>query len=128
GVKRQQSVLSVDRPKNTLAFGYFQDAQRRIAGSRLVLQRLVTGNNDGARNRGQVSGLSALLVVSHELVDLLANDLALVRLVARRDAPLEEIPAHFRCSRAAPHGLAFRRFAVVEHLEADQLVDIAGRE
>ena len=67
---------------------------------RLELQRLVARDDDGAGNRRQIARLPALLVVRDQLVDLPADDLALVGLLVRRDAALEQIPPHLRLPRA----------------------------
>ena len=67
---------------------------------RLERQLLVARDDDRAGNRRQIARLAALLVVLHELVDLAADDLALIGLFARRDAPLEQIPVDFRGRRA----------------------------
>ena len=100
GVQREQAMLAVDRAQDAFALGHFQDAERRIAGDRLELERLVARDDDGAGDRRQVARLTALLVVADELVDLLADDLALIGLLARRDAALEQIPADLRLARA----------------------------
>ena len=98
---------------------------------RLELQRFVAGDDDGAGNRRQVARLPALLVVLDELVDLLADDLALIGLLVGADAPLEQVPVHLaraarRLLAAAAHRLGL--LAVAEHLEPDQLVDVAGAQ
>ena len=69
-------------------------------GHRLEPQALVARDDDGAGDRRQIARLPALLVVLHELVDLAADDLPLVRLLVRADAPLEQVPVDLR--RAAP--------------------------
>ena len=104
-VQREQPMLAVDRAQNAFALGHLQNAERRLAGDRLELQRLVARDDDGAGNRRQIARLPALLVVGDELVDLLADDLALIGLLARRDAALEQIPADLRLAsrcRARP--------------------------
>ena len=131
-VQREQPVLAVDRAQDAFALRHLEDAHPRIVGRRLERELLVAGDDDGARNRRQVARLAALLVVLHELVDLLADDLALIRLLARRDAALEQVPVHLR--RLAFARLRFAaadaalRLAVIEHFEPDELVDIAGGE
>src|SRR5205823_774222 len=73
-----------------------------------------------------------LLVVLHELVDLAADDLPLIGLLARRNAALEQVPVHLRrrgavlLLPAADRRLA--AVAVAEDLEPDQFVDVAGRQ
>src|SRR5439155_16504875 len=99
-VQRAQPVLSVDGPQNSLALRHLQDPDTPVIARRLKRQLLVARDDDGAGNRRQIPRLAALLVVLHELVDLAADDLALVRLLAGRDATLEEIPVHFRWHRA----------------------------
>ena len=101
GVQREQPVLAVDRAQDPFALRHLQDADARVALGRLERQLLVAGDDHRAGNRRQVARLAALLVVLHELVDLLADDLALVGLLARRDAPLEKVPVHFRRRRHA---------------------------
>ena len=108
--------------------GHLQPADRGARLDRLERQLLVARDDDGAGNRRQVAGLTALLVVLHEFVDLSPDDLALVGLLARRDAPLEQVPVHLRrrLLLAAPNGLP--GLAVVQHLEANQLVDVSGSQ
>ena len=133
GVQREQSVLPVDRAQDALALRHLQDADARIAVRGRERQLLVARDDDGARNRRQIARLAALLVVLHELVDFLADDLALIRLVARRDAPLEKIPVHLgrrrqtRLLLPAAHR-RLRVLAVVQDFEANELVDVAGRQ
>ena len=100
----------------------------RSAG--LERQLLVARDDDGAGNRRQIARLAALLVVLHQLVDLPADDLALIRLLARRDAPLEQVPVHLRRRRARrpPRTPAGGPVAVAEDLEPDELVDVTGGE
>ena len=128
GVQREQAMLAVDRAQDAFALGHFQHADARVVVGRLERQLLVARDDDRARNRRQVARLAALLVVLHELVDLPADDLALVRLLARRDAALEQVPVDFR-GRAAALPAADRRLgllAVAQHFEPHQLVDITG--
>ena len=104
---------------------------RESPSAGLERQLLVARDDHRAGNRRQVARLAALLVVLHELVDFLADDLALVGLVARRDAPLEKIPVHLRRLRqprlllAAAHW-RLRVLAVAQDLEPHQLVDVTG--
>src|SRR5688572_11509601 len=92
----EQPVLAVDGAEDTLALGYLERAQRPLLVDRFKTKRLVARDDHGPRNRGQVAGRPTLLVVGDELVDFPADDLALVGLLARCDAPLEQIPAHLR--------------------------------
>ena len=88
-MESQQAMLAVNGAKDTFAFRHFQGADRRPGFGRLELQRLVTGDDDGARNGRQVPGLTALLVVLDQLVNLLADDLPLVRLLIGGDPAFE---------------------------------------
>src|SRR5262245_35062213 len=132
GVQRQQPVLAVDGAQDAFALRHLQDADAVVAG-RLEGQLLVARDDDGAGNRRQIARLTALLVVLHQLVDLLPDDLALVGLVARRNAALEEVPVHLRRLRqtgflsATPH-VRLSTLAVAEKLEPDELIYVAGRE
>ena len=86
--------------------GTFSRPSRLPGFDRLERQLLVGGDDDGAGNRRQIARLPALLVVLDELFDLAADDVALIRLLARRDAPLEQVPADLRLRclfLAAPH-------------------------
>ena len=125
-VQREQPVLPVDRAQDALALGHLQDAERRLAGDGLELQRLVARDDDGAGNRRQVARLAALLVVLDELVDLLADDLALIRLLIGGDAAFEQVPADLRLVRTAAHARRRALLPVVQHLEADEFVDVLG--
>jgi hypothetical protein len=127
GVQREQPVLSVDRPENALALGNLQGAERRTFGHRVELQGFVAGNDDRARNRRQIARSAALLVVVDELVDLLADVVALVGLLARRDAALEQVPVHFRLSRTAADARG-TALAVAQDLESDEFVDVFCRK
>ena len=130
GMEREEPVLPVNGPEDPLPLGHFQDADSRLVLYRLKRKLLVTRNDDGTGNRRKVAGLTALLVVLDQLVDFAPDDLTLVRFLARGDPPLEEVPVHFR-GGSAPLTPADRRLgllAVAEHLEPDELVDIAGGE
>src|SRR5262249_19516067 len=79
----------------------------------------------------QVASLPALLVVGNELVDLAADDRALVRLFARRDALLEHVPVDLGRRRRALLAAATHRLCllpVAEHLETHPLVNGVGRK
>src|SRR5262249_34338630 len=84
-----------------------------------------------AGNRRQIAGLTALLVVLHQLVNLSPDDLALVRLLVRGDAALEQIPIDLGDRRAGLNLLLaaahrwLRVFAVAQDLAPHQRVDIA---
>jgi len=69
-----------------------------------------------------------LLVILNEFVDFSPDDLALVGLLARGDATLEEVPVDLggHLLLAPTHRLS--GFAVAEHLEAYELVDVTGTE
>src|SRR5205814_2427581 len=109
-----------------------QNADAPILAGRLEGELLVARDDDGAGNGRQIARLPALLVILHELVDLAADDLALVRLLARRDPPLEEIPVHLRRRGArlllAAADRRLRRVSVAQDLEPNQFVDIARRQ
>src|SRR5690606_6569115 len=69
--------------------------------------------------------LAALFVVLDELVDLPADDLPLVGLLARGDSPLQQVPVDLRAGAAL--AAANRRVPLVpvaEHFETDELVDV----
>ena len=132
GVQGEQAVLAVNRAQDAFALGHLQDADALVAVGRLKRQLLVARDDDGARNRRQVARQAALLVVLHELVDLLPNDLALVSLFARRDAPFEEVPVHLRGrGQSGPLAAAHARlppFAVAQNLEPDELIYVTGSQ
>ena len=110
--------------------GTFRMPDAAVVARRLEVQLLVAADDHGAGNRREIARLAALLVVLHELVDLAADDLALIGLFARRDAALEQVPVHLGRRGSGPRlAAAHRRLgavAVAEHLEADKLVDVAG--
>ena len=110
--------------------GTFRMPTRPSSPDAWNVELLVAADDHRARNRREIARLAALLVVLHQLVDLAADDLALIGLLARRDAALEQIPVHLRRRGAWPRLAAahrrLRAVAVAEHLEADQLVDVAG--
>ena len=128
GVQREQTMLAVDGAQDAFALGHLQHADARFVLGRLERQLLVARDDDRAGNRRQIARLPALLVVLHELVDLPADDLALVGLLARGDAALQQVPVDLG-GRAAALPAADRRLgllAVAQHLEADELVDVTG--
>ena len=129
-VQREQAMLPVDGAEDPFALRDLQHAERRAVFDGIELQRLVTRDDDGAGDRRQIPRLAALLVVRDELVDLLADDRALVGLLARRDAALEQIPVHLRRRGGSSSAAAYRLrlFAVVEDLEPHELVDVVGGE
>src|SRR5262249_45367866 len=130
GMQRQKTVLAVDRAQNPLAFRNLEHAHARIVGGGLKRQLLVAGNDDGARNRRKVASLAALFVILDKLVNLAPDNLPLIRLLARGNPSLEKVPIdlgglRIRFLTSAPYR-RLRCFAVAQHLESDQLVDVAG--
>ena len=119
-------MLSVDGAEDAFALGDFQNAEGRVRRRRLELQRFIARDDHGAGNRRQIARLLALLVVGDELVDLLANDLALVGFFARRDAALKQIPMHLRLILRAAHTGGRPVVPIVQDLEAHELVDVPG--
>ncbi len=127
-VEREQAMLAVDGAQDALTLGDLQDAEARpVVAQRLELQRFLRRDDHRPGDRGQVAGLAALLVVLHQLLDLLADDLALIRLLVGGNAPLQQVPIHLGLTLAASHGL-MALVPVAQHFEADQLADIAGSE
>jgi hypothetical protein len=116
--------------ENPLALGNLECAQARAVLDGREGELLVARDDDGARDGRQVSRLAALLVVLHEFVDLAADDVALVRLLARRNPALQQVPVDLRhgASALAASDRRLVLFAVAQHLETDQLVDVARRE
>ena len=113
-------MLPVDRPQDPFALGHLERAQHRIARHRLELERLVARDDHRAGNRRQVARLAALLVIGDQLVDLLADDLALIGLLAGRDPPLEQVPSDLGLA-GAPADAGRRLLAVAEDLEPDDV-------
>ena len=129
GVQGEQAMLAVDGSQDPLALRHLQLADRGTRLNRLERQLLIARDDDGAGNGGQVAGIAALLVVLDQFVNLSPDDLALVGLLARGDALLEQVPVHLggHFLLGAAHG-RMPGFAVVQHLEANQLVDVAGSQ
>ena len=100
-VQREQAVLTVDGAQNAFALRHLQHADRCAFGRRFEAERLVARDDHRAGNRRQVARLAALLVVLDQLVDLAADDLPLVGLVAGGDAALEQIPVDLGRRRQA---------------------------
>src|SRR5437773_486907 len=102
-----------------------------MAGDRGEREALFRGDDHGARDRGQRRRVLALAVVRGELVDLLADDGALVRGLALADSFLEAVPVHSR-PRAARFGRFRLRLRAVpgisEHFELHESVDVFGGE
>ena len=126
GVQRQQPVLTVDRAQDAFALGHLQPAKHAAGFDWVECQLLVGRDDHGAGNRRQIACLPALLVVLHELVDLLPDDLALIGLVTRRDPPFEQVPIDLGLWRllAATHTAGL--VDVAEDLESNEFVDVAG--
>src|SRR5262245_44778160 len=127
----EQPVLVVDGAQNPLALRHLECADAWVVVRCRKRQLFVAADDDGARNGRQVAGLPALFVVLDELVDLLANDLPLIGLLARRDAALEQIPVDFRWQRTwtgPAAAYAVGTVCVIQHLEPDKLVDITGSQ
>jgi hypothetical protein len=74
----------------------------------------------------QIAGLPALLVVLDQLFDLLADDLALIGLLARRDSSLKQVPVDLGLRRLLGAAYPSSLVDVTEDLESDELVDVAG--
>ena len=89
GMQREQPVLAVDCAQDPFALRHLQHSQPPIVARRLERQFLVARDDHRARDRWEIPRLTALLVVLHELVDLAADDLALIRLFVRGDATFE---------------------------------------
>src|SRR5688572_9174256 len=123
-------MLSVYGAQNALSFGNFQDADTSVAVDRLKGQLLIARDDDGSGYRRQIPRLPALLVVLHELVDLPANDLALIGLFIRGDTAFQQVPVDLRRRppALAPPDRRLGLLAVAQHLEADELVDVTGGE
>src|SRR5262249_46937656 len=104
-------------------------AHGRALGSWLEFQPLVSGDDHGARNRRQIARLAALLVVLNELVNLAADDLALVGAIAGRDAAFEQVPVDLWSGTlpSTAHG-RMDLVRVAQDLEAHELVDVLGRQ
>jgi hypothetical protein len=128
-VERQQAVLPVDRAQNALALGDLETAERRTALGGLKAELLVARDDDGAGNGRQVARLPALLVVLHQLFDLLANDLALIRLFVRGNAALEQVPVDLGLRHLffAAHA-RLSLVLIAQDLETNELVDVTGRQ
>ena len=94
GVQCEQAVLAVNRAEDPFAFRHLQDAHPGPFARRFEAEGLVARDDHGAGNRGQIAGLTALLVVLHQLVNFAPDDLPLVGLVAGGDAALEQVPVH----------------------------------
>ncbi|MEZ5418545.1 MAG: hypothetical protein R2708_14545 [Vicinamibacterales bacterium] len=112
--------------QDAFALGHLQRAERtakRPPRTTISSHEMMT-----APSRRQVACLAALLVCWDELVDLLADDLALVGLLARRDPAFEEVPADLGRRFLPPAHPGGRMVTVAEHLEAHQLVDVTGRQ
>src|SRR5262245_1750921 len=112
-------MLPVDRPQDALALRYLELTDIRSALNRMEGQLLVAGDDDRAGNRRQVMRLTALLVILHEFVDLSPDDMALVGLLARGDAPFEQVPVHFRRGFLGAASDGRPGFPVIQHFEAD---------
>jgi hypothetical protein len=100
----------------------------RALSSAAERQLLVARDDHRAWDRRQIARLPALLVVLHELVYLPPDDLALIRLLARGDAALQQVPVHLG-GGAATLPAADRRFGllpVTQHFEPDEFVDVTG--
>ena len=125
-VQRQQAVLAVDGAQNAFALRHLQRAHARFVFHRLECQLLVARDDHRAGNGRQIARLAALLVVLDELVNLAADDLALVRLFARGDAPLQQVPVDLGGGAAALAATDRRLglLAVAQDLEAHELVDV----
>src|SRR5688500_7878572 len=123
-------MLPINCAQDAFSFRDLQHADSRVTVDGLKRQLLIARDDDGAGYRRQVARLPALLVVLHELVDFPADDLTLIRLFPRGDAPFQEVPVDLRGgppTLAAPYrwlGL----LAVAQHFEPDELVDVTGSE
>src|SRR3979409_679808 len=89
GMKREKTMLAVDGSQNPFTLRHLENAQARVFARRLKRQLLVARNDHRPGNRREIARLTALFVVLNQLVDLAPDDVTLVRLLARRDSPLE---------------------------------------
>ena len=118
-------MLAVNGSKDALALRYLEPPYRRSGLEWLERQLLVARDDHGTRDGRQVPSLATLLVVLHEFVDLSPDDLALVCLLARPYAPLQQVPVHFgRDLLLAAPNRRLTGLPVVQHLEAHELVDV----
>src|SRR5919106_3682265 len=95
GMKRQQPVLAIDCTQNAFPLPHLQRPHLALIVGGVERQLFIARNDDRPRNRRQVARLPALLVVLHELVDLLPDDLPLVRLFTGGNPTFEKIPVDF---------------------------------
>src|SRR5690348_5088694 len=84
-VQREQTMLSVNSPKNAFAFWHLETPDRRSGFDGFECQFFVARDNDGASDRWQIPRLTTLLVVLNQFVDLSPDDLPLIGLFARGD-------------------------------------------
>jgi hypothetical protein len=130
-VQGQEAMLTVDGAQDPLPLRNLESANPRILAGGLEPERFIARDDHRSGNGREIPGLAALFVVLNELVDLPADDLALIGLVVGRNAALEQVPVHLRRRRhALPASPAdrLRPFSVTQHFETDELVDVACAE
>ena len=128
-VQGEQPVLAVEHAQDAVLLRDLEQAQVVLARHRGEGEALLGGDDDRAGDRGQGARVLAVAIVADQLVDLPADDRALVGGLALADPLLERFPVHARAVRALlalAGGLV--RTSVPEHLELDQPVDILGGE
>src|SRR3989442_25913 len=100
-VEGEQAVLAVEHAEHAVLFGDLQQPEVVVPRDRGEGEALLGGDDDRAGDRGQRTGVLALLVVGDQLVDLAADDRPLVGGLALGDPLLEHVPVHPR-----PHARA----------------------
>src|SRR2546430_9303615 len=129
-VEGEQAVLAVEHAEHAVLFGDLQQPEVVVPRDRGEGEALLGGDDDRAGDRGQRTGVLALLVVGDQLVDLAADDRPLVGGLALGDPLLEHVPVHPR-----PHARAVllrrlvpRAARVAQHLELHEPIDVLRRE
>jgi hypothetical protein len=91
-------VLAVDGPQDAFSLRNLEPPDRSTRLHGVEGQLLVGRNDHSTGNRRQVTCLAALFVVLDQFLDLLPDDLPLIRLLARGNPTFEQVPVDLDCS------------------------------
>src|SRR5499433_245057 len=128
-VEREEAVLAIENAQDSMLLGDLEQSEVVLARHGGEGEALLRRNDDRARDGREGARVFAIPIVADELVDLAANDRALVGCLAFADPLLEGFPVDTRAIAA----LALRcrrrgRARVAQDLELNQPIDVLRRK
>src|SRR5262252_3189282 len=123
-VEREEAVLAIEHAQDSMLLGDLEQSQVVLARHGCEGEALLGRNDDRARDGREGARVLAIPVVADELVDLAADDRALVGCLAFANPLLEGFPVDARAIAA----LALRCRGRGPDSELDQPIDVLRRK